>query len=335
MAGSFYAGVIDNLPQPVLLSLMAALGALAFCAVVFYFRFRRPSLRQAAGGRIALTAGDRFAQSDRFTGFVDETSGASIVLMELPLAAFYRLQKSGNAAETFAAQGIANASPQTLPARRGDYIYFHGEQTTALVDYIKHILVFSEGGIAAMVTVNVPRAALTSGLITGAEIESILSSARVEPVALEGPRLFALEYLGAFEEDPTLSGSAKGYRIRRPSGAELSKGLQPLFLIAPSLTAARVRDLKGLAEQIFHEIEQVRDKTIEAVETIEIGSCPAVEVTGQGLDAFTRERAMLYQAVVEAPHGGYFRLLGLAPLPEASMFVHEFRKIARSFRPAL
>ncbi len=299
----------------------------------YYWRLRKKKiLKQAPGSKIALAVSEDFAPSDRFTGFVHEQSGASIVLVELPLAAFDQLKKIGHAEETFAAQGVTHVAQLRLPHRSGDYIYVRGEQNTALVDYAKYILIFCEDGITAMVTANIPRAALTSGIVTGAEIEKILASARVHAHAPEAPKLFNLTYFGPFEEDLSLLGTTKGYRLK-PDGS-LNGGLQPVFLVAPSLTLAPIPNLSVFAERTFDQIEQIRDKTLEATEELEISGLPAVETIGRGTDASTGAPALVYQLMIEAPHGGYFRLVGLAPESSRETFLPQFRKMAEGFRPA-
>src|SRR5271165_2484772 len=90
-----------------ILALIAA--GIAVGAAIYYRRSKRdPISRQAPGSRISLSVDERFAQSDRFAGFVHEASGASIVMVELPASAFDGLQRLGNAEETFAAQGVSH-----------------------------------------------------------------------------------------------------------------------------------------------------------------------------------------------------------------------------------
>ena len=333
---SFWAAdFADGIPSYVVWPLVIAVVLLVFFLVTY---FRRPNigaaLRQAAGSRIALAVGDNFAPSDRFTGFVHEESGASIVLMELPLSAFDQLKKLGDASDTFAAQGVSGVSQETLPGRGGDYIYLRGEQKTALVDYAKYILIFRENGMTGMVTANIPRAALTSGLTTSAQIEGILRSAEAMSDAPQAPNLFTLSYLGPFEEDLSLLGTTKGYRLNTSVLGTNENEPQAIFLVAPSLTQAPIPDLSLFAERSFNGIDQIKDKAIETMHTIEAGGLPAVEVLGHGMDATTAKPALIYQLIIEAKHGGYFRIVGLAPDKARDTFIPEFRKISESFRPA-
>jgi hypothetical protein len=318
-----------------LLAFVAAAAVLALAAVLFYSRPKaRMGFRQATGSRIALNVGDLFSPSDRFAGFVHQESGASIVTMELPPLAFDRFLKHETAEESFAAQGLEGVAQLTLPNRIGEYIYLRGEQNTALVEYVKYILIFRDGGMTGMVTANIPRAAIASGIVTGTEIETILASAAVRDDTLETPRLFTLAYLGPFEEDLSLLGTTKAYRLKSMERAEFAGPPQPLFLVAPALAQAPIPNLSRLAERTFNDIDQVRDKTIETIHPIEIAGLHAVEAYGRGVDAGSGAPALVYQLVVEARHGGYFRLMGLAPGESRDRFLREFRQMAGSFRPA-
>ncbi len=155
-----------------------SLGLAAICAAIFSFRRRgSAALRAVPGSRIALRISGRFGLSDRFSGFVDEASAASIMVMDLPQPAFDQLQDLSYLGKMLSEQGVHRAKRRRLRGRRGEYIYFRGEQETALVDYVKYILFFRGAGAAGMVTANIPRAALLSGLVTEGEVESILGSA--------------------------------------------------------------------------------------------------------------------------------------------------------------
>jgi hypothetical protein len=311
--------------------------ALAALCVALFFYYRRSrqktAMRQAPGSKIALAVNEGFAPSDRFAGFVHEESGTSIALMELPLAAFDQLKELEHADETFAAQGVSGVETLPLPHRAGEYFYLRGEQNTPLVEYAKYIFIFQENGITAMVSANIPRAALNSGIMTGAEIEKIFASAAVLNEAPKAPALFSLSYLGSFEEDLSVLGTTKGYRLKRGEAAG-GAAFEPMFLVAPSLTIAPVPNLALLAERTFGQIDHIQGKTAETAIELQIAGLPAVETVGRGTDAGTGKAAFVYQLMIEARHGGYYRLIGLAPEANREMLLPQFRKIAEGFRPA-
>jgi hypothetical protein len=304
-------------------------------AALYRWRRRRKcALRQAPGSRIAIAAGEGFMPSDRFAGFVHEKSGALVTLMELPPEAFGPLQELEAAKQAFEEQGVSGVAVLPLPGRSGEYVYLRGEQNTALVEYAKYGLIFREGGAAGMVAVSVPRVALNAGIVTGAQIERILVSAIFLGSAEEAHPLFTLPCLGPFEEDASLLGTAKGYRLKAEAASSAGEGLQPLFLVAPSLSGAPIADPSVFAESSFHRIDQIRDKTLETLSATTIAGLPAVEAVGHGTDAATGEAALVYQLIVQARDGGYFRLIGLAPEDSRDQFLTHFRKMAASFSPS-
>lgn len=309
-----------------------AIVVLGGAAVLYRWHSRRRyALRQAPGSRIAVAISEDFVPSDRFAGFVHEKSGASIMLLELPPGAFGPLQEFQAAKQAFEAQGASSVTVLPLPHRSGEYIYVRGEQSTQLVDYAKYVLIFRENGATGMVTATIPRAALDSGIVTGAQIERILASATLLKSMPQAQPLFALSYLGPFEEDLSFLGTTKGYRLKPEAAPAGGESLQPAFLVAPSVPVAPVPNPVFFAERSFHQIDQVRAKTLETLSQLTIAGLPAVEAVGNGTDAGTGEAALVYQLVVQARDGGYFRLIGLAPERSREQYLAHFRKMAASF----
>jgi len=326
----------ESLPRHYWIFWICAAVALSIAVCSFRSRsFGRNILRQAPGSRIALAVDETFVPSDRFAGFVHEASGASFVLIDLPLVAFEQFGKLGNAAERLKAEGVGAISRHLLPSRGGDYIYFRGEQTTPVRDYAKYILIFREAGATGMVTANIPVALLSSGAVTEARIETILASATIRPATAEAKPLFSMSYSGPFEEDLSLLGTTKGYRLGAAAMANGGKGRepQPLFLVAPSLAGVPVTDLGEFARRAFDAIEQFRDKQLLETSRAKIDGLDAVEAIGRGTDGGTGRPTLLFQVIVAGKKGGYFRLLGLAPEDARGEFLPEFRKMARGFRP--
>jgi hypothetical protein len=292
-----------------------------------------PAGRQAPNSKIALELADSFKPSDRFSGFVDDKSSTSIVVIELPAEAYEQVKNLGDNPAALAAQGVTGVKKAELPGRAGEHVYLTGAQQTPLVDYAKFILIFREKGVAAMITANVPEAALASKAITQVEIEAALSSAEVRDAPEETTALFELSYLGAFEEDVSLMGNTKGYRLKADAGQAAGDRLRPFFLVAPSLHKLPLNMIEEMAAKAFQSLDQFRDARIGETRRITIAGLSGVEITGEAADWKTGEAAGLYQAMIPAPDGGYFRLVGFAPKDVWEESLAEFRKIAGGFRP--
>ena len=163
----------------------SALALTFFIAVTMFRVLASPVGRQAPNSRIAMELADSFKPSDRFSGFVDDNSSTSIVIIELPADAYEQVRTLGDNPTALAAQGVTGVIKSELKGREGEHVYLTGAQQTPLVDYAKFILIFREKGVAAMITANVPEAALTSRAISKEDVEAALASAEV---AVPGPQ---------------------------------------------------------------------------------------------------------------------------------------------------
>jgi hypothetical protein len=333
MADFWAAEVVSGVPRYLVVIVVFALSALGF----FFIRQRKTAaqpveMRQLPGSRVALAVSERFQPSDRFNGYVHDGSGSSIIALELPVSAFEQFQDASKAARTFAAQGVTGIAEHPLPARSGKFVFLVGDQKTSLVDYVKYILVFLDRGVTGMVTANIPRAALATGLMTSAEIEAILASAEIRQDVPKTPELFSLGYLGEFEEDTSLLGTTKAYRLKPGAEATTLHQPAPLFLVAASLAQAPIPDLGLYAEKTFLAMDQLEDKLVEQQNPLKQAKLNAVELIGTGTDVVSRQKAFVYQMIVEADAGGFYRLVGLAAEADRTTLLPEFQKIAASFR---
>ncbi len=331
---------LELLQQPAVLTkyswliLIAAILTLLFFIGVLYARaWGKPAYQQAPNSRIAVQIESSFKRSDRFSGFIDDKSSASIVIIEFPAESYDQIKTLGQNPEALAAQGVTGVRTSELPGRSGDYVYLTGTQKTPLVDYEKFILIFRDQGTAAMITANVPDAALGARAITRGDIEAILASAKVVERDGEELKVFELAYLGRFVEDLSLMGNTKGYRLAedRPSGHKTGD-LRPFFLVAPSLHKVPVGDLEASARKAFQSIDRFEDYVISGEAPMAVGGMRGMEITGEAADVESGQKAGLYQVFLAPESGGYFRLVGIAPLGEFPDYLPEFRRMTQSFR---
>jgi hypothetical protein len=308
---------------------------LIFPILIFFSLIPTVVERKPASGRISLQLGPSFRPSDRFSGFVDDNSSASFVILEFPVAAYEQMKSLGENPAALAAQGVTDVQQRELSGRTGDYVYMSGVQKTALVDYAKFILIFRQHGVAAMITANVPQAALQSHAITTADIEYALTSATVASDAGTGSAAFHVSYLGPFEEDLALMGNTRGYRLKASGGAEKADEavLRPYFLVASSMHKLPTKEIEAAARKAFQSIEMFKTPAVLSVRQVRISGRKGVEITGEATDARTGEAAGLYQVFLARHRGGYFRLAGYCPKAEMPVYLPEFRKIADSFIP--
>ena len=293
------------------------------------------TLRQAPNSRIALDVGEDFAPSDRFSGFVDEKSGASFLIVEMPAAAYDEVKRIGDRPEALAQKGVVETAKADLPGRSGEYVYITGKQKTMAGDFDKYILILRENGVTAMITANVPQLALESKAVTLPQVQRALATATVKPEASKGQDLFSLSYLGPFKETVSVLGTSKAYNLtgQVPEPGNPKPNRDPVFVVSPSFDKTQLLDVRSAAQNSFRAIGTLNAHEVKSEKEVTIGGLKGYEIVGEGKDAKTGAQSGIYIVLLSAESGGYYVMAGSAQAGDMANYLPEFQKIAMSFQP--
>ncbi len=288
--------------------------------------------RQAPNSRVSLDLGPSFQPSDRFSGFIDDNTGASFVIVELPPQAYNEVKRIPNNTDALAKQGLSDAVTEDLPGWTGDHVYFTAKQKIAGTVIAKFVLIFRQPDIAVMISTNVPEAAIDAGTYTKEQIEVILASARVEDKTAKAAELFRFNYLGPFRESLGLMGTTKAYNTsgRTPAQGENLLLLEPTILVSPSIDN-RVVDAKLGAQRSFQGLGGLKDKTIETQTDVVIAGLNGYRIAGEMADEATGTKIAVNLILLVGEQGGYFVMVGTAPLVDKEKFMPEIEKVMTSF----
>jgi len=296
---------------------------------------RADTLRQAPNSRIAMEVAENFKASDRFSGFVDEKSGASFLIVEMPALAYDEVKRIADRPEALAQKGVVDTKKTDLPGRGGEYVYLTGKQKTLAGDFGKYILVMRDNGVTAMITANIPQRALDAKTVTQQQVERAFISAMVKAEAVKGQELFRLSYLGPFKETISVLGTSKAYNLtgQIPEMGKAKPTLEPIFVVSPSVDKTQLLDLKSAAQNSFRSIGGLSAHAVQSEKDVTIGGLKGYEIVGEGKDAKTGTQAGVYIVLLSGEAGGYYILAGTAPAAEMPNYLSEFQKIATGFEP--
>lgn len=304
--------------------------ALAFSALL---AFAAPPVahaiqQQAPNSRVVLDLPPEYVPSPLFSGFQNETTGASYVILEAP-AAEYDKMAQGFTAEELAKRGITYVTKGSLP-RSDAYIYMRAKQTSEAGTYGKFFVLFRSADQTVLVSVNVPQHALADGSVKVEDIEKVLATAKTtEKPAVRD--LFALSYLGPFKEAGRIVGTSKVYTLDGRLEPERAGETRSAFMVAPSIDKRAVTEPEKQAVALLGSLPGFKDFKPGKPRAIRIGGLDGIEVEADATDADDGRPIHLYQAMLLGTGGGYFRLIGIATPKDAPAIVPEFPKIARSF----
>ncbi len=293
------------------------------------------NLRQAPGSHIAIEVPDGFVASPRFSGFVDEASGASFLIVEMPAIAYDEVKKIGEKTDALAQKGVVETRTAELPGRSGEYVYIVGKQKTQAGDYGKHILIMRENGTTAMITANIPPQAIETGKVTSAQVERAFVTATVKAEAAKGRELFALSYLGPFRESLSILGSSKAYSLtgKVPEPGSGGAANDPVFVVSPSVDKAQIKDVKGAAQNFFRTFAGLTGQRVISEKEVSIAGLKGYEIVGQGENPKAGAMSGVYIVLLSVDKGGYYMMAGSAPVTDMPRYLPEFQKIAEGFQP--
>jgi hypothetical protein len=285
---------------------------------------------QAPASRVALDLPDSYAPSRLFSGFVDEAAGISLIVLEMPSAAYEQLA-TGLTPEALARKGVAKVEAGKL-ARAEPYLYMRGEQISAQGPIAKFLLAVRDKDITALVTANVLKSSIDSGEVTVAQIDRILASASIATAAAPARDAFRLDYLGPFKPAGRVLGTAVAYTLDGRFELPKPGAQRPLLIVAPSIDTRAVPDPDVEASALLKGLPGLADVKEREHRRSEIGGLPAVEIIGTATEQGSGRELALYQALVLPARGGYVRLVGQFAREDSDSLLPEIEKIAQGLR---
>lgn len=283
---------------------------------------------QAPASRVMLDLPDGYTASRLYSGFVNERAGVSLVIAELPGAAYEQLAR-GLTADALAGKGIVKAEAGKL-ARAEPYLYMRGEQASEQGPVAKFLIAFRNEDATALVTANVQKAALDGGHVSAQDVEKILASASLAAEAAPAQDVFKLGYLGPFKPAGSILGTTRAFTL----DGKLEPGHQRASLVvAPSLDMRPVTEPDKLPEKLIDGIAWLEDIKITSRRQLEVAGLKAIEITADAKDKESGKPTTLFQTLILGEAGGYYRVFAELPVAQRDALLPELARIAGELRP--
>lgn len=289
---------------------------------------------QAAGSRVLIDVPEAFTPARRFLGF-QHSSGASILILEVPGHAFPQM-RTALTAKMLATRGIVDVKPIVLPD--GDpRVALTGRQATQRGWFEKVMLLIGDPQTTALVTVNIPAAAIEAGRISRDAMVTAVKTVSFAPNTTPRQKRFhltdhaPLKFAGAFAGDALVynkTGTLPRERLTRATTT---------FVVAGSIDARTntTPDREATAMRLLQSLRDIRRLTVSQTEAIRIDGLRGVAHTARA-DYTVAGRAAqpiaIYQVVLFETDGGYIRMLGQAPLSNGRAAIADFKRMAASLK---
>jgi hypothetical protein len=285
--------------------------------------------QQAPNSRVVLDLPVGFVPSPLFSGFQDDATGVSYVILEAPVGEYDKMAQ-GFTAEELAKRNITQVEKGTLQ-RKDAHIYMRAIQKSEAGTYAKQFVLFRTADQTVLVSVNVPKRSIDDGSVKQADIEQVLASARTtEKPAVRD--LYSLGYLGPFKEAGKIVGTSKVYTLDGKLDPDRTGDARSAFMVAPSLDKRPIAEPVKLALGLLTSLPGYKDFKPEPARQIIVDGLEGVEVEADAIDEDDRKPIRLYQLMLVGKDGGYYRIIGIATPEDRARIAEEFPKIAHSFR---
>ena len=305
---------------------------LAAAALVFQVSAQQAQSQESVvvpGTQVIMPAPKGFNLSQRFAGFEDVETGASILVVEMPADAFGGL-RDGLTPEALAQRGVTQSERREESVGGLPAVLISGTQVAGNLTFEKRLL-FMGGSVTALITATVPQGHATPERL--AEVEGALLAARLSERAVDGRgRLpFAFEEAAGFRFERTTGGSAA---LLVEDGDEDS-GQQPAIFIIVNSTSPSCAQFTG-KEQAFGRgmLGQIQDFIVDEVVSgrpVVYGGFSGVEHVAHGASSSGQAITVVQTFLFDDCH--YVRSIGIVPQAKGPSYVERFRALAETVRP--
>ncbi len=272
-------------------------------------------------------------EAAQFAGFADMETSASVMITELPLAAWEQISTGFSKPETIAQAGITAATISRLEIAGMEAVRIAGTQTKSGLSFPKCVVLLKGREKVGFLTAQIPFQDDFGGdacaLIRGIAQRDSSTSIDEQLAALP----FALSDMGGFRVVQTIGGS--GAVLTRGPLDEITSAEQPVMIIASSLSANTVGpDKMAFSEKVMasfpgHELGERLDSA-----ELTLAELPATRLVYEAVQENGTEITLVQWAAFRAD-GQYVRLIGIASRENWLSDYPNFERVANSLSFAL
>jgi hypothetical protein len=276
------------------------------------------------GTKIEIVPPAGFSKAERFTGFISEETGASIMIVELPddFTKFEEeLKEKG-----FTGKGMTLLSQEEASfGKLKGYLFLLSQEANGIICN-KWVGIFGDKRCLFLVNGIFPSGSQKS--LSVALKQSVLTATvTTKPANISGALPFNVSPAG----DLKISGIMMSMLILSKSGNMKSNVQIPFMVVSASLSEMPyLIDHKTFVKAMFFQKSILKDVVAKQTKPIRINGLSGYETIGTGMLVGTGA-ATLYQVVLFDGDDSYV-MQGFVSQKLKSKYIPIFRKIARSFR---
>jgi hypothetical protein len=275
---------------------------------------------------VTLSPPEGFVAADRFSGFMKESTGSSIMVSEIP-GPFREVTAGFSDPQRMQAQGMTLLSRSSTEVDGHEAILLHAEQSAYGTLFKKWLVAVDRSGTTVLMVATYPQA---EGQQHGNSLRAtVLAATFGQPTDTSDALSFTVKPTAPFQLAKILGQNM----ILSPEGRFPVKDEKVPFMVL-GLSASQnlvASDRKAFAEHRITKTATVKAISVNQSTPVTIGDLSGYTTTANGEAVDGGTPLSIYQVLL-FDTSGYCLIQGVTPSAEKSTYMPVFEKIAKTFR---
>ncbi len=281
---------------------------------------------------VGLVAPGAMKPSQRFRGFEDPATGASILILEVPPQAFAEVEKQMTA-EALKKQGMTEEKRETVTLNAGKGLLISGEQTVDARTLRKWILLASGAELGALIAVQVPDEAKAK--YPDAEVKAALMSMSVRTSVPIGEQMrllpITLDNLSGMRPFRMIGNTTVFLTNAAKDPPDVAAAPLLIISVAPG-GPQETSDREHFARTLFRGLNDFKDLRVVGTDMFRLDNQQTHEIQAEAKDIKTGTPMKLVQWV-RFGEGAFIRFVGIARADAWAQAFPQFRAVRDGVKP--
>jgi hypothetical protein len=287
-----------------------------------------PVLQQVGSTKVRLLPPENFVPADRFSGFFQESSGASIMVVEMP-APFSELKAGFTNRDLMLQRGLTLLEQTPVSIQGRDAILLHVEQAAHGLEFRKWILALGNESETVLATATFPKEQAEK--LSESVKQSLLTLQWDQNQDTRQPR--SLVYGVQASGDLKLAGELDGSQFYAKNGSVPTQSKEdPFFVVAHSLSAQVILDPKAYTQARLLKTQDLEAIRILSTDDITIDGLSGYVITATAQEKGSKTPTTVYHVMLFEPDQNYFIMQGFVGTAIADQYLPVFKRMAQSFQ---
>lgn len=281
-----------------------------------------------AGTRVKLVPPVGFTVSSQFPGYVQESTGASIIVTEFS-GSFSEVSASFSNPEKLAQQNLVLLNQEEVIINQQTGLLLQVQQKADEEEFLKWILVLGDEQKTVLIMATLPKILET---FLSEPLKASILSAQWNKETIVSPTE-GLNFTIVESGNLKFAQRLANILLYTKEGIFPSKNRDdPIFIIGQSVGQAIIKNKEAFSKERLQETASVTQIKIEHLQKVVIDELEGYEIIAQGKDIESGQTMVIYQTLLFLDDNTYYVMQGIVSLKSKDYSLIMFKAMTNSFK---